>query len=61
MIQLGEPGVEVGLNPASDPDDLIYAAPALVAKGAAAVGATIPFTSIVERMLGPSAWRGVGE
>jgi hypothetical protein len=36
------------------PDDLIHAAPA-IAKGAAAVGAAIPFTGIVKRMLGPAA------
>jgi Abortive infection alpha len=36
------------------PDDLIHAAPA-IAKGAAAIGAAIPFTSIVKRMLGPAA------
>ncbi len=43
-----------------DPDDLIHAAPALVAKGAA-VGAAIPFTAVVKRMLGPAAWRCVGK
>src|SRR5215471_8282009 len=37
-----------------DPNDLIHAAPA-IAKGAAALGAAIPFTSIVKRMLGPAA------
>src|SRR5215472_13690291 len=37
-----------------DPNDLIHAAPA-IAKGAAAVGAAIPFTAIVKRMLGPAA------
>lgn len=40
-----------------DPDainELIKAAPA-IAKGAAAVGAAIPFTAIVKRMLGPAA------
>jgi hypothetical protein len=36
------------------PDDLIHAAPA-IAKGAAAIGAAIPFTTIVKRMLGPTA------
>jgi hypothetical protein len=36
------------------PDDLIHAAPA-IAKGAVALGASIPFTSIVKRMLGPAA------
>jgi hypothetical protein len=61
MIQLGEPGVEVGLNPASDPDDLIYAAPALVPKGAAA--SVLPFLSprLWSGLLGLSAWHGVGE
>jgi hypothetical protein len=37
-----------------DPDDFIRAAPA-IAKGAAAIGAAIPFTAIVKRMLGPAA------
>jgi hypothetical protein len=37
-----------------NPDDLLHAAPA-IAKGAAAVGAAIPFTSIAKRMLGPAA------
>jgi hypothetical protein len=37
-----------------NPDDLIHAAP-VVAKGAAALGAAIPFTAIVKRMLGPAA------
>ena len=37
-----------------NPDDLIHAVPA-VAKGAAALGAAIPFTAIVRRMLGPAA------
>ena len=36
------------------PDDLLHAAPA-IAKGAAAIGVAIPFTSIVKRMLGPAA------
>src|SRR5260370_21548676 len=37
-----------------NPDDIIKAAPA-IAKGAAAIGAAIPFTGIVKRMLGPAA------
>jgi len=37
-----------------NPDDLIHAAP-VMAKGAAALGAAIPFTAIVKRMLGPAA------
>src|SRR5271170_1869463 len=37
-----------------DPNELIKAAPE-IAKGAAALGAAIPFTSIVKRMLGPAA------
>lgn len=36
------------------PDDIIHAAPA-IAQGAAAIGAAIPFTAIVKRMLGPAA------
>jgi Abortive infection alpha len=37
-----------------NPDDLIKAAPE-IAKGAGALAAAIPFTSIVRRMLGPAA------
>src|SRR5580658_4151407 len=37
-----------------DPNEIIKAAPE-IAKGAAAVGAAIPFTSIAKRMLGPAA------
>lgn len=37
-----------------NPDDLIKAAPA-IAKGAAALAATVPFTAIMKRMLGPAA------
>ena len=37
-----------------DPNELIKAAPEL-AKGAAALGAAVPFTAIVKRMLGPAA------
>ena len=37
-----------------NPDDLIKAAPE-IAKGLTAVGAAIPFTAIVKRMLGPAA------
>ena len=37
-----------------DPSDLIKAAPE-IAKGLTAVGAAIPFTGIVKRMLGPAA------
>ncbi len=37
-----------------NPDDLIHAAPVVV-KSAAALGAAIPFTAIVKRMLGPAA------
>jgi hypothetical protein len=37
-----------------DPNELIKAAPE-IAKGAAALGAAIPFTGIVKRMLGPAA------
>jgi hypothetical protein len=37
-----------------DPTELIKAGPQLV-KGAAAIGAVVPFTSIVKRMLGPAA------
>src|SRR5580693_3115549 len=37
-----------------DPSELIKAAP-VVAKGAAAIGAVVPFTAIVKRMLGPAA------
>jgi hypothetical protein len=37
-----------------DPSELIKAVP-VVAKGAAAIGAVVPFTSIVKRMLGPAA------
>jgi len=37
-----------------NPDDIIKAAPA-IAKGAEALGAAIPFTAIVKRMLGPAA------
>jgi hypothetical protein len=37
-----------------DPQDLIKAAPE-IAKGLTAVGAAIPFTSIVKKMLGPAA------
>src|SRR5580698_7329869 len=37
-----------------DPSELIKAAP-VVAKGAAAIGAVVPFTSIVKKMLGPAA------
>jgi hypothetical protein len=37
-----------------DPNDLIKAAPEL-AKGAGALAAAIPFTSIVKKMLGPAA------
>ena len=36
-----------------DPNELIKAAPQL-AKGAAALGAAVPFTAIVKRMLGPA-------
>jgi hypothetical protein len=37
-----------------DPDGLIKVAP-VFAKGAAAVGASVPFTAILKRMLGPAA------
>jgi hypothetical protein len=37
-----------------NPDDLIKAAPE-IAKGAGALAAAIPFTSVVKRMLGPTA------
>ena len=37
-----------------DPNEIIKAAPE-IAKGAAALGAAIPFTGIVKRMLGPAA------
>jgi hypothetical protein len=37
-----------------DPNELIKAAPE-IAKGAAALGAAIPFTGVVKRMLGPAA------
>src|SRR6266567_1648626 len=37
-----------------DPNDLIKAAPA-IAKGLTVVGAAIPFTAVVKRMLGPAA------
>jgi hypothetical protein len=37
-----------------NPEELIKAAPALT-KGATALGVAIPFTSVVERMLGPAA------
>jgi hypothetical protein len=37
-----------------DPNDLIKAAPE-IAKGAGALAASIPFTGIVKRMLGPAA------
>src|SRR6266404_9326374 len=37
-----------------DPNELIKAAPE-IAKGLTAVGAAIPFTAIVKRMLGPAA------
>src|SRR5580704_16581062 len=37
-----------------DPADIVKAAPE-IAKGVAAVGAAIPFTAIVKRMLGPAA------
>src|SRR5580704_10654851 len=37
-----------------DPADIVKAAPE-IAKGVAAVGAAIPFTAIVRRMLGPAA------
>jgi hypothetical protein len=37
-----------------DPAELVKAAPELV-KGAAAIGAAVPFTGIVKRMLGPAA------
>jgi hypothetical protein len=37
-----------------DPNELIKAAPELV-KGPAALGAAIPFTGIVKRMLGPAS------
>ena len=37
-----------------NPDDIVKAVPEL-AKAGAAVGAAIPFTSIVKRMLGPAA------
>jgi hypothetical protein len=40
--------ITLGLN------DLLPAAPA-IAKGVAAIGAAIPFTAIVKRMLGPAA------
>ena len=39
---------------AMDPNNLIKAAPE-IAKGLTAVGAAIPFTGIVKRMLGPAA------
>ena len=44
-----------------DPNEIIKAAPE-IAKGAAALGAAIPFTGIVKRMLGPAAdeWRRCG-
>ena len=35
------------------PDDIIHTAPA-IAKGAAAIGAAIPFTGILKRLLGPA-------
>lgn len=37
-----------------DPTELIKAAPE-IAKGLTAVGAAIPFTGIVKKMLGPAA------
>src|SRR5579863_756587 len=37
-----------------NPDDFVKAAPE-IAKGVAALGAAIPFTAIVKRMLGPAA------
>ena len=39
---------------AMDPNEIIKAAPE-IAKGAAALGAAIPFTGIVKRMLGPAS------
>ena len=37
-----------------DPNEILHAAPAL-AKGAGALAAALPFTSVVKRMLGPAA------
>jgi hypothetical protein len=37
-----------------NPDDLVRTAP-MIAKGAAALGASVPFTAIAKRMLGPAA------
>lgn len=37
-----------------NPDDIVKTAPA-IAKGAAAIGAAIPFTAIAKRILGPAA------
>jgi hypothetical protein len=37
-----------------NPDDLVSTAPA-IAKGAVALGASVPFTAIAKRMLGPAA------
>ena len=37
-----------------NPDDLVRAAP-VIAKGAVAIGASVPFTAIAKRMLGPAA------
>lgn len=37
-----------------NPDDILKSAP-IIAKGATAIGAAIPFTAIVKRMLGPAA------
>jgi hypothetical protein len=37
-----------------DPNEIIKAVPEIT-KGAAALGAAIPFTGIVKRMLGPAA------
>src|SRR6185312_1265640 len=37
-----------------NPDDLVRTAP-VIAKGAVALGASVPFTAIAKRMLGPAA------
>jgi hypothetical protein len=42
------------INLRMDPNDIVKHAPAIL-KGAAAIGAAIPFTGIVKRMLGPAA------
>jgi hypothetical protein len=45
--------IEVGTC-TMNPDDMLKSAPT-IAKGVAAIGAAIPFTAIVKRMLGPAA------